>query len=121
MATCESGEWESCNLANSLREMYPLWIRRDITGVHLEGGIWGVGLVVTYWDRSEYREVLENIVEEEGLRAFARERGPHWNEKLFLALGPDTLAWCFGEHLMPLEACIEVKHLFGPAGVPLRC
>jgi hypothetical protein len=110
---CVEGEWESDDLVVSLREMYSDWIRRDVTRLHLEGGIWGVGLVISYWDRSEYRELLESVVEENELQEFAVEAGPDWNAKLFLALEPDTLAWYFTEHLLTVEACYEIKQRLG--------
>ena len=121
MSEIGDDEWESRNLERELRDMYSFWIRRDVTRVHLEGGIWGVGLVITYWDKSEHRELLENVVEEDGQRLFCVERGPRWNEELFLALEPDTLAWDFDEHLLTVEACNEIKQRIGQGRRPIRC
>ena len=121
MSEIENDEWETRDLVFQLRDMYSCWIRRDVTRVHLEGGIWGVGLVITYWDRSEYRELLENVVEEDGLREFCMERGPLWNEELFLTLEPDTLAWDFGDRLLTADACYEIKQRLGEGRPPIRC
>ena len=121
MSDIEENEWESRDLARQLRGMYATWIRRDVIRVHLEGGIWGVGLVITYWDRSEYRELLENVVEENELRDFCMECGPRRNEELFLSLEPDTLAWYFSVNLMTYDACREVKERLGQGGPPILC
>lgn len=85
-----SEEWESENLLPRLREQYGSWLRTDLQHVGLEGGAWGVGLVLTYQDGREFRELVD-LLEEDPALGFCVEEGADRNAEKFYTLSFDTL------------------------------
>ena len=109
--------WLTDDLLPRLKTLYRAWLRDDVTSVHLEGGDWGVGLVIAYAGQSDYRELL-NDLGMDGDPSFDTDQGPEENARRFIRLAPYMLITCTGTALLTERACRDISLRAGYGDLP---